>query len=82
MNTDDTTPHGVAPGSSVPTRKRGPRVKRGGGRPNAYLTVAQVRCIRERLTRGDKRASIADDFRVTAETVGNIARGLAWRGVA
>ncbi|MBA2411847.1 MAG: hypothetical protein H0V63_03350 [Burkholderiaceae bacterium] len=76
-----TNPPRVDDGNSVSGRrpKVDPRYHKpaDGGR----LTIAQVRCIRERLTRGDVRVDIAADFRVSVATVGNIAVGIAWRGV-
>lgn len=48
----------------------------------ALLAEADVRVILDRLVRGDKHVTIADDFGVTADAVARIHRGDNWRHVA
>lgn len=49
--------------------------------PNAQLSEAQVRTIKQRLARGDRGADIARDFSVTPGAVSLIKRGKNWSWV-
>lgn len=50
-------------------------------RPSTKLTVEQVKEIRRRSRLGEKRASLAREFGVTAANVSYIATGKGWKGV-
>ena len=47
---------------------------------SAKLTVRQVEKIRARSVDGETQVSIARDFPVSAQQIGNIVRGKLWRG--
>lgn len=55
------------------------KIKRGENHPRSKLTWAQVRDIRARLKRGDRRNLIAADFGVSPGTIGFVANGTTWR---
>lgn len=57
-------------------------VQLGSHRPNAVLTEADIPVIRARLTRGERPAIVAADYRVAEATVRQIVRGRTWRHVA
>ena len=54
-------------------------VRRGGG---TKLTADRVCEIRQRVTKGDRQQTIADDFGVTQTTISNIKVGKSWNNLS
>lgn len=51
-------------------------------KPNARLTVVQVREVRRRLAQGESQRLVGIAFGVARSTIGSIAQGLRWQGIA
>jgi hypothetical protein len=63
------------------TRTRPDSVARGSTNPSSKLTEDDVARIRQRLSGGATRASVAREYGVTNQSIGYIARGVTWRHV-
>ncbi len=54
-------------------------ILKGDRNPSAVLTVTKVATIRDRLSKGERRAELAAQFNVSKSTIDQIARGETWR---
>lgn len=60
---------------------RGPKPLRGDANPNAALSEASVRDIRDRVQGGTTQTALATEYNVSKQTVSLIVRRLRWKHV-
>lgn len=75
-------PESVSRGVAHWTRRDPARVSRGEARPNAKLTAAAVRAIRDKVARGASQRSVAAEFKVGPMTISRIVRRQRWTHIA